>query len=91
MRNLKMFAVFSFILVVFGSQAASAQPEVGSRIDRTREGMTGYHDPLVQNSPRAGLNAMMRCRAENNRARALDTLSYSYMSAEQTKSLSKIF
>ncbi|MEO9469056.1 hypothetical protein [Parasphingorhabdus sp.] len=79
------------VLVFASSSAAFAQPEIGSRIDRSREGMTGFHDPLRQKSARAGLNAMMRCKAESHRARAMKTLELRYMSAEQTKSLDKIF
>ncbi len=70
---------------------ASAQPEIGSRIDRSREGMTGFHDPLVQDSPRAGINAIGRCKAEHNRFRATKTLDYKYLSPEQAKSLKYIY
>jgi len=76
---------------VLAVSTVSAQPKTGSRIDNTRERMTGFHDPLRQKSARAGLNAMMRCKAENNRTRALKTLGHRYMSAEQTKSFDKIF
>jgi len=59
--------------------------------NKNRDRMTGFHDPMRQKTARAGLNTMMKCRAENNRSRALSTLSYRYMSADQTKSLDKIF
>ncbi|WP_417609202.1 hypothetical protein [Parasphingorhabdus sp.] len=71
--------------------AVSAEPEIGSRIDRSREGMTGFHDPMVQDSARAGINAIGRCKAENNRFRAAKTLDYKYLSAEQAKSLNYIY
>ena len=71
--------------------ALSAQPEIGSRIDRSREGMTGFHDPMVQDSARAGINAIGRCKAENNRFRATKTLGYKYLSADQAKSLNYIY
>ena len=73
------------------SGTALAQPEIGSRIDRSREGMTGFHDPMVQQSARAGINAIGRCKAENNRFRATETLDYKYLSDEQTKSLNYIY
>ncbi len=79
------------ILLMASSNLAIAQPETGSRIDRSREGMTGYHDPKAQKSARAGINALAKCRAENQRARAMKTLSYRYLSDEQAKSLKVIF
>ncbi|WP_373490647.1 hypothetical protein [Parasphingorhabdus sp.] len=91
MKKLDIIAVCAAMLALVCSETAFAQPETGSRIDRTRQGMTGFHDPLVRSSPRAGLNAMMRCRAENDRTRALNTLSHRYMSEEQTESLGRIF
>jgi len=91
MMHLNILGICAVMLVLMGSEAALAQPETGSRIDRTREGMTGFHDPLFQSSPRAGLNAMMRCRAENDRTLALNTLSHRYMSHEQAESLGRIF
>jgi len=87
----KILGACAALLVLAGSQAALAQPETGSRIDRTREGMSGFHDPLVRSSPRAGLNAMMRCRAENSWTHALNSLALRYMSDEQSKSISRIF
>lgn len=91
MKHINALFVCLAFLALATPTAAFAQPETGSRIDRTREGMTGFHDPLRQKSARAGLNAMMRCKAENHRARALKTLEHRYMSTEQTKSLEKIF
>lgn len=82
----------SFVIFFAAMPAAvSAQPEIGSRIDRSQEGMTGFHDPMVQQSARAGINAIGRCKAENNRFRAGKTLDYKYLSAEQTKSLNYIY
>lgn len=79
------------LFVATNAIAAIAQPEIGSRIDRSTEGMTGFHDPMVQNSARAGVNAIARCKAENNRFRAANTLDYEYLSKEQADSFRYIF
>lgn len=79
------------LALLASSGLTAAQPETGSRIDRTREGMTGFHDPRTQKSARAGINAMARCRADKQRARAVKTLSHRYLSDEQAKSLKMIF
>ncbi len=84
--------LLSFVVSLAAIPAiASAQPEIGSRIDRSGEGMTGFHDPLVQKSARAGINAIGRCKAENNRFRATKTLDYLYLGKEQAKSLNYIY
>ncbi|MEH6715901.1 hypothetical protein [Parasphingorhabdus flavimaris] len=90
---IKISPLFLSIAILFATVPATAfaQPEIGSRIDRSREGMTGFHDPMVQQSARAGINAIGRCKAENNRFRALKTLDHKYLSTEQAKSLNYIY
>ena len=90
---IKASPFFLSIAILFATVPATAfaQPEIGSRIDRSREGMTGFHDPMVQQSARAGINAIGRCKAENNRFRALKTLDHKYLSVEQAKSLNYIY
>lgn len=89
-RTSGLFLSFVILLATIPA-AVSAQPEIGSRIDRSSEGMTGFHDPLVQKSARAGINAIGRCKAENNRFRATKTLDYQYLGEEQAKSLNYIY
>lgn len=90
---IKTSRLFLSLAIMFATipAIASAQPEIGSRIDRSGEGMTGFHDPLVQKSARAGINAIGRCKAENNRFRATKTLDYQYLGKEQAKSLNYIY
>ncbi len=71
--------------------SATAQSDVSGYADHNKKRLNGFDDLLFQNSERAGLNVVALCLAERRPARAIDTLSYGFMSEEQMTSLGKFF